>query len=156
MTLVGFAGSLLVMVTLPVDSPDEVGLKVRDIVAVAPALMVLGVVRPVSANAAPDKATIEMFRSALPEFEMVTLELPVEPTLIDPNSTDVALSDICGPVEAAAVAARFTVAGELPLLPCTVIVPFTFPELVGAKATVRFADWPVPRDMGRALPERLN
>jgi hypothetical protein len=155
MTLVGFTGSLLVMVTVPVDSPDAVGRKVRDIVAVAPALMVFGVAMPVSPNAAPDTATIEMFRSALPEFEIVTLEFPVEPTPIDPNSTDVALRDICGPVEAA-VAERFTVAGELPSLPCTVIVPFTFPELVGAKATVRFADWPVPRDMGRALPERLN
>lgn len=123
--------------------------------ALEPALTVFGVAMPVSPNVAPVTAINEMFKSALPRFEIVTLALPVEPTDTDPNSTDVVLKEISGPEEAA-VAERFTVAGELPSLPCTVIVPFTLPEVVGAKATVILADWPVPRDIGRAVPERLN
>lgn len=88
----------------------------RAIVADCPALIVFGVEMPVSANSAPDKVTSEIFKSALPALEMVTLALPVEPTPTDPNSTEVLLGEIWGPAEAA-VAERFTIAGEVPLLP---------------------------------------
>jgi hypothetical protein len=83
--MVGFVGSLLVMVKLPVTAPAAVGLKVRDTGADWPALIVLGVVIPVAPNSAPVMAITDMVRSEPPVFEIVRFALPVEPTLTVPN-----------------------------------------------------------------------
>jgi hypothetical protein len=55
-----------------------------------------------------------------------------------------------------AVAERFTTAGDVPSLPCTVIVPVTLPLEVGVKATIMFPDCPAAMDIGNAAPDRLN
>jgi hypothetical protein len=67
----------------------------------------------------------------------------------------VLLKEICG-AGATAVAERFTVAGAAPSLPWTVSVPVTVPAVDGVTPTVKFPDWPVPIDIGRVTPVKLN
>lgn len=35
-------------------------------------------------------------------------------------------------------------------------MPFTAPAAVGVTATVKFPDWPVPSDIGKLAPGRVN
>jgi hypothetical protein len=83
--VVGFVGSLLVMVKLPVTAPAVVGLNVSATGTDCPALIVFGVAIPVAPNSASFMAITDMVRSEPPVFEMVRFALPVEPTLTVPN-----------------------------------------------------------------------
>ena len=120
-----------------------------------PALIVFGVATPVSPNSEPVSEISEIVRSAPPLFEIVNTALPVDPTLTVPNGTELLLKEICGPDEVA-VAERFTTTGEVPSLPCTVIVPVTLPLEVGVTATITFPDCPAAMGIGNAAPDRLN
>ena len=153
--MVGLVGSLLVIVSVPDVDPLDVGWNDSESSTDCPALMVLGVVIPPTPKSEPVTESIETVKSELPAFEIVRLALPVDPTLTVPNCTEVLLREICGPA-VTAVAVRFTVCGELPSLPWTVIVPVTFPAAVGETATVRLLAWPVAIAIGNAAPDRLN
>jgi hypothetical protein len=154
-TAEGVVGSLLVIVRLPDTAPASVGLNVKVTGAFCPALMVLGVVMPLIPKSAPESVRREIVKSAVPAFEMVRLELPVEPTETLPKLTAVVLKLSCG-AGATPVAERFTTTGELPPSPCTVNVPVIAPALVGLTETEKFPPCPVARPIGVVIPERLN
>jgi hypothetical protein len=120
-----------------------------------PVAIVLGVVIPLTPNPVPLTETTEIARSALPLFEIKRVAFPVDPLLTVPNCTEVLLTAICG-ADATAVAERFTTAGPAPSLPWTVSVPVRVPALEGVTPTVKFPDWPVPIDIGRVTPVKLN
>jgi hypothetical protein len=154
-TAVGVVGSLLVIVRLPDTAPAMVGLNVKVTEAFCPALMVAGVVMPLIPKSAPERVRREIVKFAVPKFEIVRLELPVEPTETLPKFTALELRLNCG-CGFAAVAERFTTAGELPPSPCKVNVPVTVPAAVGSTETEKVPTCPVARAMGRVIPERLN
>ena len=82
---VGVVGSLLVIVSVPVAAPAEVGWKAKVAVAEVPAAMVLGVVMPLTLNSAPAREIKETLRSAEPRLEIITVELLIEPVATVPN-----------------------------------------------------------------------
>ncbi len=151
----GVVGSLLVIVRLPFTVPAIVGLNVNVTGAFCPALMVAGVVMPLIPKSAPVSVSTETVKFVVPVFEMVRLELPVELTATLPKLTVLELRLICG-CAAAAVAERFTTAGELPPSPSKVKVPVIVPAAVGSTETEKFPACPVESAMGRVIPERLN
>jgi hypothetical protein len=77
--IVGFTASLLVMVKVAAAAPPTIGLKVNVTGADWPAVMVLGVVIPLTLNSAPISETTEIVRSALPVFDIVKFKLLVDP-----------------------------------------------------------------------------
>jgi hypothetical protein len=153
-TAVGVVGSLLVIVRLPDTAPATVGLNIKVNGAFCPALMVFGVVMPLIQKSTPESVRTETDKSAVPVFEMVRLDVPVEPTETLPKLTALELRLNCGC--GSAVADRFTTAGELPPSPCNVNVPVTLPAAVGSTKTEKVPACPVPRAIGRVIPERLN
>lgn len=153
--VVGVVGSLLVIVRLPDTAPAAVGLNVNVTAAFCPALMVFGVVMPLIPKSAPESVRTEIVKSAVPAFEIVRVEVPVEPTETLPKPTEVELKLICG-CGVAPVAERLTTTGELPPSPCTVRVPVTLPVAVGSTETEKVPVCPVARAMGTVIPERLN
>jgi hypothetical protein len=154
-TAEGVVGSLLVMVRLPDTAPANAGLKVKVTGAFCPALMVLGVVMPLIPKSAPESVRREIVKSAVPAFEMVRLELPVEPIETLPKFTALVLKLTCG-CGVTAAAERFTTTGELPPSPCTVKVPVILPALVGLTETEKFPPCPAASAIGGVIPERLN
>ena len=50
-----------------------------------PAAIVLGVVMPLTANSVPAREIKDTLRSAVPRFEMVTVELRVDPMVTVPS-----------------------------------------------------------------------
>ena len=91
---VGVLGSLLVIVTLPETAPEAVGWNVRLMGTDCPALIVFGVVTPVSPNSEPVSEITEIVRSDPPAFEIVSTAFPVDPTLTVPNCTELLLKEI--------------------------------------------------------------
>lgn len=154
-TAVGEVGSLLVIIKLPVTNPASVGLNVKVTGALCPAMMVVGVVMPLIPKSAPESVRREIAKSAVPAFEMVRLELPVEPTETLPKFTIVVLKLNCA-CEVTPVAERFTTTGELLPSPCTVNVPLIAPALVGLTEMEKLPPCPVARAIGMVIPERLN
>ena len=154
-TSVGVVGSLLVIVKLPDTAPAMVGLNVKLTGAFCPALIVAGVVIPLIPKSAPESVSTETVKLAVPAFDMVRVEVPVEPTETVPKLTAVELKLNCG-CAAAAVAERLTVAGELPPSPCKVIVPVTVPALVGSTEIETVPACPTASAIGRVVPDRLN
>jgi len=154
-TAVGVVGSLLVIVRLPDTAPASVGANVKVTGAFCPALIVLGVVMPLIPKSAPESVRREIVKSAVPAFEMVRLELPVDPTETLPKFTALALKLNCG-CGVTPVAERFTTTGELPPSPCTVNVPVIAPALVGLTETEKLPPCPVASTIGGVIPERLN
>ncbi len=154
-TAVGVVGSLLVIVRLPDTAPAAVGANVKVTGALCPALMVAGVVIPLIPKSAPESVRREIVKFAVPAFEMVRFELPVEPTETLPKFTALVLKLSCG-AGVAPVAERFTTTGELPPSPCTVNVPVIAPALVGLTETEKLPPCPVARPIGMVIPERLN
>src|SRR6516165_8504431 len=120
-----------------------------------PPVIVFGVATPVSPNSEPVREITEIVRSDPPLFEIVNMAFSVDPTLTVPKCTELLLKEICGPDEVA-VAERFTTTGDVPSLPCTVIVPVRLPLEVGVTATITFPDCPAAMDIGNAAPDRLN
>jgi hypothetical protein len=100
--------------------------------------MTFGVVMPLNPNPAPETVTLEIVKSAFPEFESVRLEEPAVVICTFPKFTALVLSEICG-VLATAFAERFTTAG-FPESPCTVSVPEIKPLAVGVTLTVNVPD----------------
>jgi len=154
-TAEGVVGSLLVIVRLPDTAPASVGLNVKVTGEFCPALMVVGVVMPLIPKSAPESVRREIVKFAVPAFEMVRLELPVEPTETLPKFTAVVLKLNCG-AAVTPVAERFTTTGELPPSPCTVNVPVIAPVLVGLTETEKLPPCPVASAIGGVIPERLN
>ena len=154
-TAVGVVGSLLVIVRLPDTVPASVGLNVKLTGAFCPALTVVGVVMPLIPKSSPESVRREIVKFAVPIFEMVRLELPVEPTEMLPKLTAVVLKLSCGS-GATPVAERFTTTGELPPSPCTVNVPVMAPALVGLTETEKLPPCPVASAIGMVIPDRLN
>jgi len=83
--IVGLAGSLLVIVKVPVAAPAVVGLKDRLTAADCPAVIVFGVVIPLTLNSAPVSEITEIVRSAVPGLDIVRFKLLVELTPTVPN-----------------------------------------------------------------------
>ena len=154
-TAVGAVGSLLVIVKLPDTAPAMAGLNVKVTGAFCPAMMVFGVVIPLIPKSVPESVRTETVKSAVPVFEMVRVDVPVEPTETLPKLTALELRLNCG-CGFAAVADRFTTAGELPPSPCNVNVPVTLPVAVGSTKMEKVPACPVASAMGRVIPERLN
>ena len=148
-------GSLLVIVRLPDTAPASVGLNVKVTGAFCPALMVVGVVMPLIPKSAPESVRRETVKFAVPKFEMVRLELPVEPTVTLPKFTALVLKLNCG-AGVTPVAERFTTTGELPPSPCTVSVPLIAPVLAGLTEIEKLPPCPVARPIGMVIPERVN
>ena len=135
--------SLLVIERLPVALPAVVGVKVTATLADCPAAMVAGVVIPLMENSAPVKVNTETVKLLVPVFDSTTFVVPLVPVDTLPKSTEVGLTDSCGPpvlLALTAVAERFTTTGVLPLSPETVSVPARLPAAVAVTPTVKFAD----------------
>lgn len=92
--VVGLAGSLLVIVSVPDEAVVVVGLNVADIVADCPALITFGVVIPPAPKAAPLTDIRETVRSAFPVFDKVKLEVAAVPTVTLPKLIAVLLTEI--------------------------------------------------------------
>ena len=108
--IVGFAGSLLVIVRLPVAALAVAGLNVKDTGEDWPALMTFGVVIPLNPNPVPETDMPETVRSEPPVFDIVKLEFPWEPTTTLPKLIELLLREICW-LALTPVAARFTTTG---------------------------------------------
>ena len=152
---VGFAGSLLVIARLPLTAPAVVGRNVRVNVAVWPELIVLGVVIPLTPNSAPVNVSMEMVRSAPPEFVIVRLHVPCVPVPTLPKSTDELLGEICAR-GFTPVALRFSTNGVLVASSTIETVPLTLPMAVGCTETEAFVTCPEGRESGRAIEESVN
>ena len=153
--IVGFVGSLLVIVRLPVAALAVVGLNVNDTGDDCPALITFGAVMPLNANPVPDTDTPETVKSEPPVFDMVRLEVPCEPTTTLPKLIELLLIEICW-LAATPVADKFTTTGAELASPCTERVPFTGPLAVGVTLTVRLLDCPTGIDIGKVIPLSLN
>ena len=154
---VGFVGSLLVIVTLPVLDPAAVGVNVIARVADCPAAIVLGVVIPLIANSVPASVRTEIVRSAEPVFDNARLLVPFCPIETFPKSTE-GFTDNCGVLLDAvtAEADKSTTTGFATLSPETVSVPVTFPAAVAVTPTLNFADCPAGNANGMASPLTVN
>ena len=153
---VGVVGSLLVIAMFPEALPAAVGANVTTACADCPALIVLGVVKPLMLNSLPVRVIRETVRSAEPVLLKVKLAVPVSPVETDPKLIEAGFAEICGCVLLTAVADRFTTTGELLLSPVTVIVPVTFPAAVGFTFTEKLPEFPAAKDIGRVTPDMLN
>jgi hypothetical protein len=153
---VGFVGSLLVIVRLPLMLPDAAGEKVKPTCADCPAGIVAGVVMPLTVKLTPLTVSIEIVSAELPEFVNTRLLVPFDPTATVPKLMAVALNDNDEDGAMTAVAVNFTTTGALPWSPCAVSVALRFPATVAFTATVRFADSPMPTAMGNLAPVTLK
>ena len=93
--IVGFVGSLLVIVRLPVAALAVVGLNVKDTGEDWPALMTFGVVIPLNPNPVPETDMPETVSSEPPVFDIVRLEVPWEPTTTLPKLIELLLRETC-------------------------------------------------------------
>jgi hypothetical protein len=93
--IVGFTGSLLVIVMLPESLPTAVGLNVTPTFTLPPGVIVLGVVIPETPNGAPLTVINEIVRFAPPAFDMLSVLLSVVPTFALPKFRFVVLKLIC-------------------------------------------------------------
>ena len=93
---VGLLGSLLVMVTLPLAVPADVGEKVTVACTDWPALIVTGVAIPVIPNSLPVRVIRDTVKGADPVLLSTRLAFPVCPLEIVPNPIDAGDADNCG------------------------------------------------------------
>ena len=93
--VVGFVGSLLVIVMLPGTAPAAVGVKVTDTGTDCPALIVFGVATPLIPNSAPLKVITETVRSDEPLFPMEKVDVPFDPIVTVPKSSAEGVRVIC-------------------------------------------------------------
>jgi hypothetical protein len=149
----GEFGALLTSEMLPVALPPVVGANCAVKVAVCPALIVNGVVRPLIANPAPEVLACEMVRLAVPEFVRVTVCEPELPTATEPKVTDAGLAPSCA---CAPVPVIEMVVGEFGALLTIEIVPLAPPPVDGANCAVNEVLWPAPKVFGVASPLMLN
>jgi len=84
---------------------------------------------------------------------MVSVCVPVAPTVMLPKLTLEGVTEICGCVP---VPLSEIVAGELVALLTTVTLPERLPVEVGAKLTLKDVDWPAARFRGSVIPLVLN
>jgi hypothetical protein len=137
----GDAGSLLVIVILPVSFCAAIGEYVAVNVADWPGVIVFGVVIPLTPNAAPETVTIEMVKLAVPAFVNVTAEVLDVPVVTFPKLTLAGLMLNCG-FATKVVAVSGTVAVAVfpaASLKFSVNVPVTVPPAVSLNHTVAFA-----------------
>ena len=132
--IVGFTGSLLVIVTLPESVPTAVGLNVTPKFTFPPGATVLGVVIPETPKGAPLTVTNEIVRFAPPEFDMLSALLSVVPTFALPKFRFVVLTLICCGA-AVPVPANETCVETDPSLLCNVSVPLALPAAEGSNHT---------------------
>lgn len=76
----GEPGALLVIETLPLPLPDEVGANSAVKVVFAPALIVTGTVKPVMLKPVPEALAAEIVTLAVPEFVKVITSVALLPT----------------------------------------------------------------------------
>jgi hypothetical protein len=76
----GEPGALLTIETLPVAAPADVGAKVAVNDALLPALMLIGIVAPLTLNPVPEADACVTVRVALPLFVSVIVWVALLPT----------------------------------------------------------------------------
>src|SRR5712692_6791689 len=131
---VGVCGSLLVIVIAPESFAAIVGEYVTFKVALAPGMIVLGVVMPESPNGPPFMLIREIVRLEPPTLLTVAVPLPVLPTVMVPKFRLVGFTLICcGAV--VAVPESATCSDETPASVLTVRTPVTLPEVLGSNET---------------------
>src|ERR1700675_519835 len=84
---------------------------------------------------------------------MVSVCVPVAPTMMLPKLTLEGVTEICGCVP---VPLSEIVVGELAALLTTATLPERLPVEVGAKLTLKDVDWPAARFSGSVIPLLLN
>ena len=148
---VGEELALLVSVTLPLALPAVVGANVSVSVALCPAEMVAGVVTPLPVKPVPVTLTVERFKSAVPEFVIVSACVPVVPSVTLPNAIVVELTEIAGAV-ATPVPVSATLEGEVGALLVMDTLPGKLPTVVGANVTLKLVELPAEIVAGVARP----
>ena len=133
----GEFGALLVMETLPVAVPAEVGANFAVKDAPCPAAIVIGVARPLMVKPVPETLACEIEMLAEPELVRVIDEVPFAPTITLPKPTvegfAVRLPWVPEPL-------RGIESVELLAVLETVMLPDAAPEVVGANWAVKLAD----------------
>src|SRR5260370_142955 len=130
----GELGALLTSETVPVTLPAAPGVKATLNVALLPAAIVSGTVKPVMLNPVAEALAAEIVMLAVPELLNVKVCVPLLPTSTFPKLKleGLAVSVPCTPVPL-----KVIVAGEFVALLATLTLPVTLPAAAGAKATLR-------------------
>jgi hypothetical protein len=92
-------------------------------------------------------------RVAVPEFRMVSVCVPVAPTVMLPKLRLVGVTEIC---DCTPVPLNEIVAGEFVAVLNTLILPDTAPEFAGAKLALSAILWPAARVTAPEMPVTLN
>jgi hypothetical protein len=143
--------AVLVTAIVPDAAPAVVGANCAVNVALWPAAIVNGAVKPVTLKPAPVAAIWLTVAAALPEFVNVTVCVPLPETATLPKATvpGFAVSvEFC----ATALPAIVIVCGEPAALSVKVMLPDDAPEAVGVKETLNCIDWPAPIVFGSESP----
>lgn len=94
--LIGEFGALLVSVTLPLAAPADVGANSTLNVALLPALMVSGTVRPLMLNVPDEMVACVIVRLAVPGLLRVTLNVELLSVVTVPKLTVEGVALSCG------------------------------------------------------------
>lgn len=123
-------GALLISVMLPEKVPAVAGAKPTLNETAPPGAIERGTVSPVEVNPVPTREACVRLRVAVPELRIVSVWLPLAPTIRLPNDTleGVTLIWGCTPVPL-----RDIVRGELVALLTTLMLPTAAPAIVGEK-----------------------
>ncbi len=133
----GEPGALLTSDTEPVTLPAAVGVNPALNVALAPAAIVCGTLRPVMLKPVPVTVACEIVALAVPVLFKVIVCEALFPVMTLPKAALDGVAESCGwtPVALSAM-----VAGELVALLATDTLPVTLPATAGANATFRVTD----------------
>lgn len=137
--IVGFAGSLLAILKLPVALPAAGGEKVTATWADCPVVRVVGVVIPLTLKSVPARASREIFRFAAPVLVSTKLFVAFKPVDTLPKFRAAEFSDSCG-CEVTPVADKSITTGVLSPSACAVSIAVNAPAVVGFTEIVKFDD----------------
>src|SRR5712692_610939 len=133
----GEPGALLTKETEPVTLPAAVGVNAALNVALAPAAIVCGTLRPVMLKPVPVTVTCEIVALAVPVFFKVIVCEALFPVMTLPKAALDGVAESCG---CTPVPLREMAAGELVALLVTLTLPVTLPVTPGANSTFSVTD----------------
>jgi len=134
--VIGEPGALLVTDMLPEALPVAVGANVAVKVALLPALIVTGMLKPLMLKPAPDALAWVIVNGAFPVFCKMTLFGELLPTPVLPNETFAGFAESCA---CPAVPLRVIDSVAFDALLAIVIFPAALPAVVGANCAVNVA-----------------
>lgn len=156
-TFVGELPALLVIVKVPLEAPEAMGVKVTLSVALWPLFNVIGNVLPGEANG-PEVAMLLTVTGPALLFE--TNRVCAGPgslaATIPKFKLAGAIAKLSAPEVELPVPVRLTTVGEFAALLVMVTLPLATPEPLGVNVTLSGMLWPAPNVMGRELLVNAN